>query len=59
MMTTSRKNVHTPFFARMRNRAHAQKAMREIQDMPRERLDDIGLTPDQAADAMFLSRVVF
>ncbi len=59
MMSTSRQNAHTPFFARMRNRAHAQKAMKEIQEMPKQRLDDIGLTQDQAADAMFLARVVF
>ncbi|WP_316650353.1 DUF1127 domain-containing protein [Ovoidimarina sediminis] len=49
----------TPIFARMRHRAEARRAMQAIQEMPRQELDDIGLTPEQAADAMFLSRIVF
>ncbi|MDU8945310.1 DUF1127 domain-containing protein [Rhodophyticola sp. MJ-SS7] len=58
-MTSIPRSVTTPIFARMRHRAEARRAMQAIQEMPRQELDDIGLTPEQAADAMFLSRIVF
>ena len=48
-----------PFFARMRQRSEARRAMQAIQGMPRSARDDIGLTPEQTADAIFLSRIVF
>ena len=59
MTSTTRQTAHSPFFARMRHRSEAKRAMQAIQAMPRQELDDIGLTPEQAADAMFLSRIIF
>ena len=58
-MTSIPRAVTKPVFARMRQRTEARKAIKAIQEMPRQQLDDIGLTPEQATDALFLSRIVF